>query len=301
MKQFHAAFCHTGALILVPEKSTVCEPIIIEEQLAQDKSETIIIHVGKNSTVTIIETARSTDEGQRVKTQLISLHLDEMSRVYYGQLQAYGTKTYSFAYSQAALGRNALLQRLTAIRGGAAAQQQSHLLLEGEGAEGKIVSLLEGQNSQLFDGYGEHVHAAPRTTSNLIVRSVLDDKAKGLFRGLVKINEGAAGCNGYQKEDTLLLSEEAEADMVPNLEINNDDVRCTHGATVGRLDPEQLFYLTSRGLSGEEAKQMLIEGFFEKAISEIDNEQLQQQCRDWRLTARAGLPGKDEEEKAKRP
>lgn len=297
MKQFHAAFCHTGALIIIPDESILDEPIVIEENLTQDKSETIIIHVGKNSRVIIVETAESSDEKQHVKTQLVSLHLDESSHVYYGQLHAYGTKTYSFAYNQAVLGRNARLQRLTAIKGGAAAQQQSHLLLQSEGAEGKIINLLEGKDAQLFDGYGEHVHAAPRTTSNLIVRSVLDDKAKGIFRGLIKINEGATGCNGYQKEDALLLSEEAEADMVPNLEINNNDVRCTHGATVGKLDPEQLFYLTSRGISSDEAKQLLIKGFFEKAISEINNEQLQQHCREW--LKKTGSQRKTEEEKTR--
>ena len=92
---------------------------------------------------------------------------------------------------------------------------------------------------------------------------------KCLYRGLVKINRNAFGSNGYQKEDTLLLSEEAAADSIPNLEIDNNDVKCTHGASIGRIDREKLFYMKSRGLNEEQATREYVKGFFEPLIQRI--------------------------------
>lgn len=141
--------------------------------------------------------------------------------------------------------------------------------LEGEGAEVSATSLLRGEGRQRFDMHHEIVHAAPRTVSDLRVGSVLSGDAKAIVRGLVRVEKDAPGCVSRQKEETLLLSDTAEIDAVPMLEIGNQDVRCGHAATVGRLDAEKMFYLMSRGLDRASAEAMLIDAFVEPYLAKL--------------------------------
>ena len=113
-----------------------------------------------------------------------------------------------------------------------------------------------------FFVYTSSIHNAPNTFSNIITKGVLNHKSKALSRGLVKIQKNAAGSNGYEKQDTLLLTDTAEADAIPNLEIDNNEVKCSHGSTIGQLDAEKMFYLMSRGLNEEMAMQKIVEGYF---------------------------------------
>ena len=117
--------------------------------------------------------------------------------------------------------------------------------------------------------FHEIVHAAPRTVSDLRVGSVLSGDAKAIVRGLVRVEKDAPGCVSRQKEETLLLSEYAEIDAVPMLEIGNQDVRCSHAATVGRIDAEKLFYLMSRGLDRASAETMLVDAFMEPYLAKL--------------------------------
>ncbi len=141
--------------------------------------------------------------------------------------------------------------------------------LEGEGAEVEATSLLRGKDRQRFDVKHEILHLAPRTVSTLRVGSVLSGDAKAIVRGLVRVEKNAPGCVSRQKEETLLLSDASEIDAVPMLEIENQDVRCSHAATVGRLDAEKLFYLMSRGLDRVSAEAMLIDAFVEPYLSKL--------------------------------
>ncbi|MDP3639578.1 MAG: Fe-S cluster assembly protein SufD [Nanoarchaeota archaeon] len=277
---FHAAFVQQGALVIVPDNLEAEAPLFIEKNSAGDVIEQCMMSVGKNSSLTIIETAQSSQPEQpQLRSQAFTLNVGENSTVLYAQLQDLGKKTHGFSYQHASLQRDAQLHWCTATRGGTISQQQFSLSLEGEGAEGKTLALFSGDGHSVFDIAGEHLHNASRTTSNILAKATVEDSSKIIFRGLVQVAEGAAGCNGYQQEDALLLHEAAEADMVPNLEIRNNNVKCSHGSTIGRLDPEQLFYLTARGIPAEAAKNMLVEGFFEKAIGTIPDNHIQEQFR----------------------
>ena len=149
--------------------------------------------------------------------------------------------------------------------------------LEGEGASSKVMVIFFGDNNQKLELKGESIHNAPNTNSDLMVKGVLNGSSKANFEGLVRVEENAFNSSGYQKEDTLLLSSDAESNLIPNLEIKNNNVKCSHGATVGRINQEQLFYLSSRGISEKMAKVMLIEGFFEPIIKEISSEDIKKQ------------------------
>tara|TARA_Y100000310_G_scaffold172170_2_gene172308 strand:+ start:10263 stop:11348 length:1086 start_codon:yes stop_codon:yes gene_type:complete len=134
--------------------------------------------------------------------------------------------------------------------------------LQEPGATSNNKVIYFAKNTQKYDIYTASLHNAPNTYSDIVTKGVLNDSAKALSRGLVKINKNAANSNGYETQDALLLSDKAEADAIPNLEILNHDVKCSHGSTVGQIDEESLFYLMSRGLSKKDATAKIVEGYF---------------------------------------
>ena len=146
--------------------------------------------------------------------------------------------------------------------------------LNGEGAETNNYGIFFGNKKQQFDLVANSMHNMPDTKSDIFTKGALTDKSKCIYRGLVKIQKNASGSNGYQKEDTLLLSPNAAADSIPDLEINNSDVKCSHGASIGRIDREKLFYLMSRGMDETEATRIYVKGFFEELIQKMKIKEL---------------------------
>lgn len=143
-----------------------------------------------------------------------------------------------------------------------------------QGSSSKITTLFSGNENQRYDIYTASIHGAPNTSSDIVSKGVLNQKAKALSRGLVKIESNAAESSGYEQQDCMLLSKDAEADAIPNLEIDNNDVKCSHGSTVGQIDQEQVFYLRSRGLTEEQAKQKIIEGYFTPVLDMFEDQDM---------------------------
>lgn len=141
--------------------------------------------------------------------------------------------------------------------------------LVGKEAVGEIKSFYITKEKGICDVYTANNHLAEHTQSDIVTRGVIDGESKALSRGLVSIGVNAAHSQGYEQQDALLLSDSAEADAIPNLEIHNHDVKCSHGSTVGRVDEEKLFYLMARGVSAEQAKMMMVRGYFMPAIDSI--------------------------------
>jgi Fe-S cluster assembly protein SufD len=196
----------------------------------------------------------------------IRLEIGEGASVTY---VARGSASVEFVRRSARLAKGAKLEWIDESSAQDFARSRYLTRLEGEGASVESTSLIRASGAQRFDAFHEIVHAAPRTTSELRVGAVLSDKAKAIVRGLVRVEKGAPGCVSRQKEETLLLSEDAEIDAVPMLEIGNQDVRCSHAATVGRLDAEKMFYLMSRGLDRASAESMLIDAFMEPYLAKL--------------------------------
>ncbi len=142
--------------------------------------------------------------------------------------------------------------------------------LNGEGSEVRNYGLVLGKEKQQFDLYAEAVHKAKSTKSDMLVKGIVKDRAKALYRGLVRVDKNASNSNGYQKAELLIMNDGAEANAIPNLEIENNEVRCTHGATIGQLDKEKLFYLMSRGLEEEKAKKVMLEGFLSPILDKLN-------------------------------
>ena len=126
-----------------------------------------------------------------------------------------------------------------------------------------------------YDLYTSSLHNAKNTTSKIITKGVLNNESKALSRSLVKIKENAPKSNGYEKQEALLLSKNAEADAIPYLEIDNNDVKCSHSSAVGQIDKDVLFYMMSRGLNKSEAKKKIVEGYFSPILELLSNQEIQ--------------------------
>ncbi|MBR9700705.1 SufD family Fe-S cluster assembly protein [Candidatus Woesearchaeota archaeon] len=179
----------------------------------------------------------------------------------------YFSLTTGNATRKALLGKDATILWVDAAHG--TGESHTHSSLEGEGADAEFHSVLFGTGTDKFKVTSEMDHKASHTTSNMLTRAVMLCESHGEYSGTIRIAPNAKNCDAYQKEDTLLLSEEARMDAEPNLEIQNEDVRCSHGVSIGQLDEEKLFYLKSRGIPQDVAVKLVINGFFDEVLDKM--------------------------------
>jgi len=172
-----------------------------------------------------------------------------------------------FRYARS--GRDARIQFAAATVGSRKAFIRNFLDVQGEGSENNYTELFQLMDSQVADVYGELNHAVPAAQGEMLSQAVLSDQARKVFEGMIRIRPGAQKSNAFQADHNLMLSPSARADSIPSLEIQADDVRATHSATVGKLDEEKIFYLQSRGLSVREARYLMALGYFGPTLSRI--------------------------------
>lgn len=203
------------------------------------------------------------------RSKIVEMFIGNNCNVNYGNVQLLNQNTFNFTIKKAVVGANSTLNWMDCCFGSKVTLSEATTILNGDGATTNNHGIFFGSKQQQFDLVAKSIHNAPHTVSDIFTKGVLTDSGKCLYRGLVRINPNAPKSNGYQKEDTLLLSEDAAADSIPNLEIENNDVRCTHGASIGRIDREKLFYMKSRGMNDELATREYVKGFFEPLIQKI--------------------------------
>ena len=155
----------------------------------------------------------------------------------------------------------------------------SYFSLTGPGAEVYVHGFMFGDGRQHFDLHTLQKHLVDHTTSDLLIKGCLKDRARSIYQGLIQVAEGAQRTDAYQANRNLLLSDTARADSIPGLEILANDVRCTHGATIGTVDEEQMFYLMTRGLPRNQAQRLIVEGFFTPVLDRIPLESVRDQLR----------------------
>lgn len=243
-----------GLFVSVKGKSEVK----IDQNISGDCFSRIFIHAEPDSEG--IVTIRATGSGFR--SEMIEAVAGENSKLKIAIIQNLDEETTNINLARAIVKKNASVDWLQAGFGSEFSEVENISYLEEEGASSLHFGVFFPKKSQQIDAYSASIHNTRNTNSDIFVRAVLDDKAKTMLRGLVRIEKNASNSSGYQKEDVLLLSEEAEGDSLPQLDINNHDVRCTHGATIGTIDKQHLFYLMSRGLTREQATLMIVAGFF---------------------------------------
>ena len=207
---------------------------------------------------------------------VVELIVGDGASLEYVTVQNHHAQTRQFATHRATVGRDARLDWVAAALGGSRAKSRMESYLAAPGANVKVTGAYYLQGEEHVDLDTTQEHAAPNTTSDLAFKGVLDDYARAVWRGVIRVDAGAQKTDAYQENRNLLLSPDAQATPIPGLEIEANDVRCTHGATVGQVDRNHLHYLMSRGLSRREAQRMIVRGFLEDALERIGSAEVRE-------------------------
>jgi Fe-S cluster assembly protein SufD len=185
------------------------------------------------------------------------------------ELQSWGTHIWNFTHERVRVEQGGEVDWIFGAIGTRLTKNFSDLDLAGEGARARMSGFYFTDGVQHLDHDTQQNHLAPHTTSDLLYKGALKGKSRSVWQGMIHVAKGADKTDGYQANRNLVLEEGARADSIPGLEILADDVRCTHGATVGKLEPEPLFYLCSRGIPPKEAERLAVEGFFDPIMQRI--------------------------------
>ena len=232
----------------------------------------LIIIAKENTHLNIIEQT----EGNGFAAAFVELFVQPSATVQYTTIQNLSNGIF-FSTKKAMVEKDAQVHWADIHLGSEHARAFTHTLLEGNQGKATTKTFFFANQKQLFDLQSTLIHNGQDTTSTILSKGCIDNEAKTILRGLIKIQEQASRAKGSQKEEVLLLSEDAEIDAMPDLEIHNDDVQCSHGAALGHIDKERLFYLMSRGLSKTDAQKLIVQGFFGEAFADLP-EELSQRC-----------------------
>jgi Fe-S cluster assembly protein SufD len=267
----HDAFLAGGALVSVPAGVVVPDPIVVLHWSEGDGEASFphtLVIAGADSEVTVLERSGS-PETPHLVAAAVELVVGDAARVGYLSVQEHGSKTWSIATQRARVGTDATLRSAAIALGGDYARLRSESLLAGRGADSNLLAVYFGDGDQMLDFRTLQDHAAPHTQSNLLFKGAVEDHARSVYSGLIRIREDAARSEAYQTNRNLVLTEGAGAESIPNLEILNNDVKCSHASAVGSIDEDQLYYLESRGVSPEEAERLIVLGFFDDVLDRL--------------------------------
>jgi len=275
----HDAFLAGGAVVKVPAGVVIEQPIVILHWEEGDGYATFphtLVVAGEASEVTVFDRYGSADRGKppadaagHLVDSVVELILGDGAHVRYVSVQEHGPHTWQIALQRAHIGRDASLRSSVVALGGKYARLRSESLLAGEGAESDLTAVYFGDGHQMLDFRTLQDHAAPHTRSDLLFKGAVEDSAQSVYSGLIRVRKEAQKTEAFQTNRNLVLSEGAEAKSVPNLEIEADDVRCSHASTVGPIDDDQLYYLATRGVSPAEAERLIVLGFFDDVFDRL--------------------------------
>jgi len=248
------------------EKNTEAE---IRYRCAVEGTEdsSMLIKVGEGSTLVFVENVTSSGSADRKNTT--DVKLEENARVTYVSLQSLDEASQNNSVKRATLGKNAGLNWVIAQTGGGKSSTLRETFLQGQGAQAEDVEVFFGSGSQNYNITSNMYHNVPDTAGNVLVKGVLTGNAYSASKGMIKVAKGAQKTNSYLSEHTLILSKDAKSDAVPGLEIEANDVKASHSASVSQIDEEQIFYLTSRGLASDDARKLIVLGFLEAAFQKV--------------------------------
>jgi Fe-S cluster assembly protein SufD len=273
----HTAFLGDGAFVHVPRGVEVAAPVVIVHAVSGAQAAVLphtLVVAGDNARATVIDYFISLDAGAHLAVGANDLYAAHGAQLTYIGAQNWSRDTLSFQFNSTVARRDARVQSLNLHLGARQARHESLSQLQAPGAFSEMLALTVADGTQEFDQRTLQIHQAPNTKSDLLYKNALRDRAKTIFSGLIVVDPDAQKTDAYQSNRNLMLSEEAEANSLPGLEIQANDVRCTHGATSSRIDPEQEFYLQSRGIGKAMADELLTFGFFEEVLNRLESEEI---------------------------
>ncbi|HQE93804.1 MAG TPA: Fe-S cluster assembly protein SufD [Anaerolineae bacterium] len=267
----HAALWHGGTFIYVPAGTQVSRPL--QSLVAYDADAGSALHhtliiAEKGSRVSLIQDRVSQERRPELNLEMVEIYAEEGAWVRYASFQHWGAARYSLSVQEATLARDANFLWVNGALGGQMSKDFLSTSLDASGARAQMYGFTFAVGEQHIDQSTYQHHRAPNTHSNLLYRNVLRDQAHTVFYGMIRAEQAAIGMEGYQANNNLLL-DDAHAHSIPGLEIRCHDVRCSHGSTTSRIDPQQLFYLQARGLPAREAEGLIVQGFVRPAIERV--------------------------------
>jgi Fe-S cluster assembly protein SufD len=254
--------------ITVPAGVVVEKPIIVLHSVEAEGGASaphLVVRAGADSEVTVYDHQQSGDVAALVLPQ-VELDVADAARVRYVNVQLWGARVWQLGRQSSRVGKEATFTSTTVALGGDYARLAVESTMIGKGGSGALRAVYFGDRDQMHDFRTLQDHVAPNTSSELLFKGALDDHARAVYTGLIHIGKEASGVNAFQTNRNVKLSEHAWAESVPNLEIENNDVRCSHASAVGPVDEEQRFYLESRGVQPDAAEQLIVLGFLDEVL-----------------------------------
>lgn len=279
----HAATVKAGAVLFVPKGVEIELPFVNYYWTSGERAavfpHTLII-AEDNAKASVVDIFFSdTLENEALNVSVSNIHAGAGAHVFRKVVQDWNEKTVSFQLDTTVAERDAQVKNVAVNIGAERARFESQTRIEGAGADVKMYSLTVAEETQEFDQRTFQTHNAPNAVSDLLYKNALLDNSRTIFSGLIKVAEGAQQTDAYQTNRNLLLDPTAEANALPGLEILANDVRCSHGATTGNVDEEELFYMMQRGIPRRVAMQLMVFGFFEEVIEKVDSDELAENLR----------------------
>ncbi len=267
------ALSQNGIVLYVPKNVHVAQPLhsVLWGPGAFAHISHLLVLVDAGASVTYVhESASPTETGANtLHAGIVEIKVEQGASLKFVELQSWGTHVWNFSHERARLERDANLDWIFGAIGSRLTKNFTELDLAGQGSTGRMSGFYFTVGHQHLDHDTQQNHFAPNTTSDLLFKGALKGKSRSVWQGMIYVAPGAQKTDGYQANRNLILDEQARADSIPGLEIMADDVRCTHGATVGKLEEEPLFYLKSRGIPQKEAERLVVEGFFDPIMQRI--------------------------------
>jgi Fe-S cluster assembly protein SufD len=267
------AFAANGVLLYVPRNIQVEQPlhsIVWGPGANLAHISHLLVLVDEGASVSYVhESSSPTESGDALHAGIVEIKVMEGASLKFVELQSWGKHVWNFTHERVRVERDGTLDWIFGAIGSKLTKNFSELDLAGQGSTGRMSGFYFTDGKQHLDHDTQQNHLAPHTTSDLLFKGALKGNSRSVWQGMIYVAKGADKTDGYQANRNIVLEEGARADSIPGLEILADDVRCTHGATVGKLEQEPLFYLLARGIPKQDAERLLVEGFFDPIMQRI--------------------------------
>jgi Fe-S cluster assembly protein SufD len=273
----HAAFRTGGTFVLVPDDTRIELPVQSLTYLDADGAAVFphtLLVVGRNAELTFIDRYVSPDLTRAFSDAIAEIHVGEGAHVRYVSIQEWGGGVTHLGVQRATVGRDATFRSLNIGFGASLARAEAETVLAEPGAFSEMLGVFFADGEQHFDHRSIQDHVAPNGTSDLLYKGALRDHSRAVYSGWVHVRPDAQKTNAMQTSRNIVLSEHAKADAIPNLEIEANDVRCGHAASVGPVDEDAIFYLMSRGIPHDEAERLIVSGFFQEVLDRVALEEV---------------------------
>lgn len=280
------AFLYSGVYIRIDPGTVLSQPLqVLFVNTCKPKPYSlyprVILNVGESASATLTSTHHHVDEGTYLHDGMTQIHLGPNASLKHFTLQSGSPNAYQYDLTQIRLERDSRYHGFNLALGGRLCRQELLIDLDGEGSEATANGAYLTDKKQQIDNYSQINHNVPRCQSSQCYKGILKDQSRAVFSGKVTVARDAQQTNAFQLNKNLLLSNEAEVDTKPQLIIDADDVKCSHGATVGQLQPEQVFYLQSRGIDKDQAQSILARAFLHEILTEVEHPWFKEKALDY--------------------